>query len=201
MKEGESISHYSLLDGINYGYWNVWMCVFIKSLDMKACRSVLIGWCPPTKIDDDGKTMVKSNSNWTSEEDKSITSNWMALNVIEYGVDSRHFKIIETSKSAKEAWETLQVIHEGNKEREDQISEPVALITHLKIVEGQKEEVLEEVSIDVLTHPVLAQVYQDVRTLYGSDEEEDEIFDEGLAQSYKVLYENRIDVVKLNKTL
>ena len=125
----------------------------------------------------------------------------MALNVIDYGVDSRQFKLIATSKSAKEVWETFQVIHEGSKEGEDQISELVALITHLKIAEGQKEEVPEEVSIDVLTYPVLAQVYEDVRTLYGSDEEEDEISDEGLAQSYKVLYENWIDVVKLNKTL
>ena len=41
----------------------------------------------------------------------------------------------------------------------------------------------------------------DVRTLYGSDEEEDEIYSEELAQSYKVLYENWIDVVKLTKTL
>ena len=92
----------------------------------------MTGWCPPTNIDDDKKTVVKTKSEWTSEEDKSTTSNWMALNTIQYGVDSRQFSLITSSNSIKEAWDTLQVTHEGSKEGEDHISEPVALITHLK---------------------------------------------------------------------
>ena len=79
------------------------MCIFIKSLDMKVRRLVLIGWCPLTKIDDDGKMVVKTSSEWTSEEEKSTTSNWMALNAIIYGVDFRQFSLISFSKSAKEA--------------------------------------------------------------------------------------------------
>ena len=55
------------------------MHVFIKSLDMEAWISVFTGWCPLTKIDDDEKTAVKTKLEWTSEEDKSKTSNWMAL--------------------------------------------------------------------------------------------------------------------------
>ena len=51
----------------------------------------MIGWCPPTKIDDDGKTLVKTKSEWNSKVGKSATRNWMALNVIQYGVDSRKF--------------------------------------------------------------------------------------------------------------
>ena len=79
----------TLLNVTNYGDWKVRTCVFIKSLDMKVWRSVLIGWCPLTKINDDRKTVVKTKSGWTSEENKSATSNWMALNVIQYSVDSR----------------------------------------------------------------------------------------------------------------
>ena len=143
------------------------MLVFIKSLDMKAWRLVLTGWCPPTKIDADGKTMVKTKIEWTSEEDKSATSNWMALNAIQYGVDSREFSLIATFESAKEACDTLKVIHKGSKEVEDRISEPVALITHLKNITGggQKQEVLEEISIDIQIRSVPALVLQEGRTL------------------------------------
>ena len=64
----------------------------------------------------------------------------MALNAILYGVDSRQFSPIKTFELAKEAEDTLQVIHEGSKEGEDHFSELVALITHLKNIaaEGQK---------------------------------------------------------------
>ena len=60
--EGESTSCPPLLNGTNYGYWKVRMRVFIRSLDMKAWKSVLTGSYPLTKIDDDGKTMVKTMS-------------------------------------------------------------------------------------------------------------------------------------------
>ena len=39
---------------------------------MKAWKSVL---SPPNKINDDGKTVVKTMLEWTSEEDKLATSN------------------------------------------------------------------------------------------------------------------------------
>ena len=120
----------------------------------------MIGWCPPTKIDDDGKTMVKTKSEWTSKEEKSATSNWMALNAIQYGVDSRQFSLIATSESAKEVWDTLQVISKGCKEGEDHINEPVAHITHLKntVAGDRKQEVPKEVSINVQTRLVPAPI-------------------------------------------
>ena len=71
------------------------MCIFLKSLDMKVWRSILIGWCPPTKIDDDGIIVVNTRSEWISKEDKSSTSNWMALNAIKYGVDFRQLSLID----------------------------------------------------------------------------------------------------------
>ena len=103
MKDGESTSCLPLFDGTNYKYWKVWMRVYIKSLDIKVWRSVLSRWSPPTKIDNDGKTVVKTMSEWTSEEDKLATSNWMSLNAIRYGVDSKQIRLIVTIESVKEA--------------------------------------------------------------------------------------------------
>ena len=40
----------------------------------KAWKSVLTCWSPLTKIDDDGKTAIKTNLECTSEEGKSATS-------------------------------------------------------------------------------------------------------------------------------
>ena len=83
------------------------MHVLIKDLDMNVWRSVLKGWYPPTKIDDDRKTVVKTKSEWIGVEDKSGTNIWMALNSIQYGVDSKKFSLIASSKSVEEAWDTL----------------------------------------------------------------------------------------------
>ena len=62
IKEGESTIRPPLLDRTNYKYWIVRMRVYIKSLDIKVWKSVLIRWSPPTKIDNDGKTVVKTMS-------------------------------------------------------------------------------------------------------------------------------------------
>ena len=50
--EGDSITCPPLLDGSNYPYWKARRKVFIKDLDEKAWRSVLIGWTHPTTKDD-----------------------------------------------------------------------------------------------------------------------------------------------------
>ena len=34
----------SYLEGVNYPYWKARMKVFIKTIDEKAWRSILIGW-------------------------------------------------------------------------------------------------------------------------------------------------------------
>ncbi|CAM8956452.1 unnamed protein product [Rhodiola kirilowii] len=47
LKERQSTNRPPLLEGTNYGYWKSVMKAFLKSLDEKAWRAVLIGWTPP----------------------------------------------------------------------------------------------------------------------------------------------------------
>ncbi|CAM8913742.1 unnamed protein product [Rhodiola kirilowii] len=47
LKEGQSTNRPPLLEGTNYGYWKSVMKAFLKSLDEKTWRAVLIGWTPP----------------------------------------------------------------------------------------------------------------------------------------------------------
>ena len=57
--EGAYISHPLLLDETNYHYWKTRMRAFIQGLDVKAWRSILTGWTPPTITDSECKTSVK----------------------------------------------------------------------------------------------------------------------------------------------
>ncbi|CAM8926491.1 unnamed protein product [Rhodiola kirilowii] len=58
-KEGQNISRPPLLEGPNYGYWKSKMNAFLKSLDEKAWKAVLIGWTPPTMKDPEGNDVPK----------------------------------------------------------------------------------------------------------------------------------------------
>ena len=63
LKEGGSIGRPRrppLLDGMNYKHWKARMCAFIKSIDEKAWKSILVGCSSPTKVDMEGKTIMKS---------------------------------------------------------------------------------------------------------------------------------------------
>ena len=56
---GGSIAHPPLLDESNYAFWKIRMKAFIKAVDEKAWRAVLISWEHPTKNDDKGAKILK----------------------------------------------------------------------------------------------------------------------------------------------
>ncbi|XP_024028691.1 uncharacterized protein LOC112093781 [Morus notabilis] len=113
LREGGSVSHPPLLDGCNDSYWKVRMKAFIKALDEKAWRAVLIGWTHPVTKNDAGEEAMKPEEKWSTEEDRLANSNSRALNAIFNEVDANQFKLISTCEMAKEAWEILQMAHEG----------------------------------------------------------------------------------------
>lgn len=113
MREGASIGRPPLLDGGNYSYWKARMKAFLKALDEKAWRAVLTGWKHPTTTDDAGETVLKPEVDWSVNEDKLASGNSKALNAIMAAVDPNTFKLISTCEVAKDAWNILQVTHEG----------------------------------------------------------------------------------------
>ena len=66
-------------------------------------------------LDNDGNktTVLKSEEEWTVDEDESSLANSRALNAIFNGVDKNMFRMIKQCSVAKEAWETLKIAHEG----------------------------------------------------------------------------------------
>ena len=89
------------------------MRAFIKAIDERAWRSILTGWEHPTTTDTSNKVTLKPEEKWSTDEDRLANYNSKALNAIFNAVDMNQFKLISTCESAKEAWEILQVAHEG----------------------------------------------------------------------------------------
>ncbi|KAH7681548.1 Zinc finger CCHC-type protein [Dioscorea alata] len=112
-REGASVARPPLLNGSNYTYWEVRMNALIKSLDESAWIAVEDGWFSPTQVDEDKNEIVKKKINWSAEDMRRANANGKALNAIFGGLDENQFKYVATCKSAKEAWEILQTIHEG----------------------------------------------------------------------------------------
>ena len=67
--EGASISRPLLLYGTNYPYWKTKMKAFIRALELKAWRSILTGWTPPSVTNNEGKTNIKPEIDWSMEDD------------------------------------------------------------------------------------------------------------------------------------
>lgn len=112
-REGVSITRPLLFDGTNYSYRKARIKAFIKLIDEKAWRSVLVGWSHPTTTDVEKNVIPKPKESWSNEEDHLANNNSKALNSIFNVVDANQFKLISTCKSAKEAWNIRQVAHEG----------------------------------------------------------------------------------------
>ena len=113
LKECGLVSRPPLLDGSNYSYWKARMKAFIKAIDGKAWRSVLTSWEHLITKDTEGKEILKPKTTWSTEEDRLANNNSKALNAIFNRVDANQFKLISTCETAKNAWEILQMAHEG----------------------------------------------------------------------------------------
>ncbi|CAM8920240.1 unnamed protein product [Rhodiola kirilowii] len=113
LKEGQSITRPSLLEGLNYATWKPVMRSFLKSLDEKVWKAVLKGWTEPMMNNLTGESIPKPEALWTEEEDKASMRNSKAMNAIFFAVDENVMKLIINCEVAKEAWDILQTAFEG----------------------------------------------------------------------------------------
>ena len=90
------------------------MKVFIRALDVRVWRSILIGWTPLTVTDSEGKSSIKPEIDWSNDDDRLVNHNNKTLHAIFNGYDVEHIKLISSSEMAKEAWDILQTTFEGS---------------------------------------------------------------------------------------
>ncbi|KAA0035587.1 gag-pol polyprotein [Cucumis melo var. makuwa] len=143
--EGNSTTRPPLIDGGNYGYWKSRMEVFLMSLDIRSWRAIISGWENPTEKDETGKVTRKSELKWTSEEDDVAVGNSRALNALFNVVDQNIFKLINTCKLAKVAWEILKVAFEGTSNVK--ISRLQILTSRFEALQMTEEEIIAEFNV------------------------------------------------------
>ncbi|CAM8998540.1 unnamed protein product [Rhodiola kirilowii] len=113
LKEEQSTTRPPLLEGSNYASWKPKMKSFLKSLDEKAWKAVLIGWTQPMMDNLVGEVVPKPEALWTDADEKTSIGNSKAMNAIFSGVDENMLKLIINCEVAKEAWDILQTSYEG----------------------------------------------------------------------------------------
>ncbi|XP_073273313.1 uncharacterized protein [Primulina huaijiensis] len=87
-----------VLDGTNYSLW----------------KCVINGWTLSRRVDEDGDSQIKPESDWTTDEVQISNYNSKALNAIFSSVDMNMFGLITNCISAKDAWDTLHRHCEGS---------------------------------------------------------------------------------------
>ncbi|CAM8931427.1 unnamed protein product [Rhodiola kirilowii] len=113
LKEGQSITCPPLLKGSNYACIKPKMKSFLKFLDEKAWKAVLIGWTQPMMESLTGEVVPKPEAPWDDADEKAFIGNSKAMNAIFSGVDENVLKLIINCEVAKEAWDILQTAYEG----------------------------------------------------------------------------------------
>ena len=110
-----SVNRPPVLDGSNYHYWKIRIRTYIKSIKVRAWKSVLEGYVWPTiGPDADGDVVPKPETQWTGDDFLASSYNEKALNAIFSHVDPHMFKLIQNCTTAKQAWDLLQNHCEGD---------------------------------------------------------------------------------------
>ncbi|XP_010539141.1 PREDICTED: uncharacterized protein LOC104813272 [Tarenaya hassleriana] len=111
-KDSQSFGKTTMLDSTNYGHWKVKISSYIRGLDEDTWSAVTDGWTRPTDVVD-GTIVMKPKIQWTAQEKKESAMNQKALSIIFSSVSPEEFEQIQGCETAKDAWDTLELIHEG----------------------------------------------------------------------------------------
>ncbi|XP_012833641.1 PREDICTED: uncharacterized protein LOC105954517 [Erythranthe guttata] len=188
-----------LLGELNYSDWKIRMKMFIKSIDEWAWRAIVIGWTPPTSMNESHEIIQTPKEKWSDEEVRIADYNSKATNAILSCIDEDQFKLISMCKSSKEAWDVLQEAYEGT----TQINECKQTVAETVATVGQT--VQRDLRYDNL-HSI-----HDKRStplnLAGDDGDSENNSDddvstlEEIKQCYEKMYEKFLQVCESNKFL
>ena len=59
IRRGGSTTHPPVLDETNYSYWKDWIIAFLKSIDSKTWKAIVIGWSPPQVTNKNGAVSLR----------------------------------------------------------------------------------------------------------------------------------------------
>ena len=87
----------------------------LKMQSEKVWNVVEFGWSPPKVLDREGRptNVIKLKLEWDRDDNEASENNARAMYSIFNAISTDEFRRIATCTSAKEAWDILQVTHEG----------------------------------------------------------------------------------------
>jgi len=112
MLEGQSITR-PYFNGQHYGWWKNRMENYIQAEDYELWMLIKNGPLIPTRIREDGATVVKKPEEFDSEDYKMMEKNSKAKKLLYFGPGPDEYTRISECESAKDIWDALQVAHEG----------------------------------------------------------------------------------------
>ncbi|KAK0600965.1 hypothetical protein LWI29_020007 [Acer saccharum] len=113
-KEGASSVRPPLLTGDNYSSWKGKMEAYICQIHDRAWMAVEDGYAPPMMTPmDGGEEVLKPKAQWSPGEFIDSMWNNKAIHAIRCAVSENQYKLIQITRIAKEAWDILEVAHEG----------------------------------------------------------------------------------------
>ncbi|CAM8907989.1 unnamed protein product [Rhodiola kirilowii] len=194
LKEGQSTNRPPLLEGPNYAYWKSKMKAFLKSLDERAWRAVMIEWTEPMMANPEGDVMPKLEALWSEADDVAVVGNSKALSAIFYGVDENVFKLIAECEVAKEAWDILRIAYEGPDSESNDEEEEHENVNIMGLVVTFED--CSETSENPYSSALSEQPVDD-----ASSSNDEGLAHETSTETYKELYEKWLLVIGLNKKL
>ena len=114
-QERASMGRPPFLTGENYSHWKVKMQYFLKIQREKVWTAVEFGWSPPMVLDRESRStnVVKPKLEWDRSESETSENNVRVMYSIFNAISMNEFCRIAICTLAKEAWDILQVTHEG----------------------------------------------------------------------------------------
>ncbi|KAL5543708.1 hypothetical protein UlMin_007492 [Ulmus minor] len=220
MREGLSNSRPPLLEGMNYLIWKIKMRSFLCSLDDDVWFSILEGYKIPVE-ETEGGSIQKPRSKWTTQEKRDSNMNSKALNALFCGVDDLNFRYIQNCKIAKEAWDKLEVAHEGTEGvKRSKLQMLTSQFESIRMEEGEKVADFNAKLIDITNRScLLGEEYIESKIEEETEEEniqdltakleefeqesieENEDYEESLEHSYQELFDQGLELIKEKKRL
>jgi hypothetical protein len=118
-------------DGMGYNQWKIKMFGYLSAIHKDLWKIVEVGCDIPD--DDETPTLLQAYI---------LQRNYQALNILHSSVSTKEFDKIEDALTAKDAWDTLQVNHEGSRKvRESRIK---ILEDELSLFSMKKDETVKE---------------------------------------------------------
>ena len=113
--EPHNIGRPPFLTNENYSHWKVRMQYLLKKQNEKVWNAVEFGWSPPEVLDKEGRptSVIKLKLEWDRGDNEASENNARAMYSIFNAIITDEFHRIATCTLVKEAWDILQVTHEG----------------------------------------------------------------------------------------